>query len=105
MNDYPRERSAATLWRRGTILSLAALFFAASQAQSEGDAETLFELSPFELTADVDVGYRATHTLAGTRMARGNRVQALVESVDLYPALCDLAGCDSKTNGDSFGET
>lgn len=37
-------------------------------AQNESDSNEVFELSPFQVDAESDVGYAATETLAGTRL-------------------------------------
>lgn len=37
-------------------------------AQEAGEDDEVFELSPFEVTGDDDIGYQATSTLAGTRL-------------------------------------
>ncbi|MBC2604462.1 TonB-dependent receptor plug domain-containing protein [Pelagicoccus albus] len=51
-------------------LGVSALLARVSYAQEEDeeDPEEIFELSPFEVTADSEQGYQATTTLAGTRI-------------------------------------
>ncbi|MDQ8201085.1 TonB-dependent receptor plug domain-containing protein [Pelagicoccus enzymogenes] len=53
-----------------TTLALSLLLGACTVGYSqETDDEEVFELSPFEVSpAETDIGYRATNTLAGTRM-------------------------------------
>src|SRR5690606_21985467 len=38
------------------------------EAAADSEEEAVFTLSPFEVAAGEDVGYRATHTLSGSRM-------------------------------------
>ena len=51
------------------MLPMCSLFAAAGlYAQSASSVEEIIELSPFEVTGGTDDGYRATSTLAGTRL-------------------------------------
>ncbi|MBK1877676.1 TonB-dependent receptor plug domain-containing protein [Pelagicoccus mobilis] len=82
--------------RNGLPLSLActvslALPFALYAQEDDGEDDQIFELSPFEVTADQDEGYRATSSLAGTRLRTnlsdiGSSVsvftEALMEDID-----------------------
>ncbi len=54
----------------GLLLLTSALSLASSvgYSQDDGEDEEIFELSPFEVTADDSTGYKATSTLAGTRI-------------------------------------
>ncbi|MBD5782447.1 TonB-dependent receptor plug domain-containing protein [Pelagicoccus sp. NFK12] len=52
-------------------LSFAALFsssFVVGQLPAQDDEEEIFELSPFQVDADNDSGYRATNSISGTRI-------------------------------------
>ncbi len=57
-------------WRRSATLAGLALIVAplAFSQSEEDDEEEIFELSPFSVSADEQSGYRATSTLAGTRI-------------------------------------
>ena len=53
-----------------------------AQESSETEEETVYELSPFEVSADSDIGYLATSTLAGSRLnARLEDVPASISVV------------------------
>ena len=51
-----------------TLLSLGSIFASAGLLAQGSSDEELFELTPFEVTGGTDDGYRATSTLAGTRL-------------------------------------
>ncbi len=63
---YCSPRTLATLG----LLSLApaVIFAQVSDSSSSDDEDEIFELSPFEVTGDEDVGYMATASLAGSRL-------------------------------------
>lgn len=50
----------------GSLISIQLLF--SGYAQTDGEGDTVFTLSPFEVTSDADQGYRAQSTLAGSRL-------------------------------------
>lgn len=54
-------------WFSYASIALTPLIVGYSQT-SESEKEEIFELSPFEVSAENDVGYRATSTLAGSRL-------------------------------------
>jgi iduronate 2-sulfatase len=58
----------------------------------------------YEEAAHIPLIVCAPDAAAGTPLGAGTRTQALVESVDLYPTLCELAGlpAPSGLNGASF---
>ena len=51
-----------------TLLSLGSIFASVGLLAQGSSDEELFELTPFEVTGGTDDGYRATSTLAGTRL-------------------------------------
>lgn len=53
---------------RLTAMLLASFTIAGVLAQEEASEEEIYELSPFNVTVSENEGYRATHTLAGTRI-------------------------------------
>lgn len=57
-------------WHKRTLLSLTcgASLLASPFLAAQDDSEEIFELSPFEVDASQDRGYRATSTLGGTRI-------------------------------------
>ncbi len=56
-------------WLPRALASLSAVVIVGAQAQDDSDdLDEVYELSPFSVTAAEDVGYRATSTLAGSRI-------------------------------------
>lgn len=69
MKNTPNPRSRHTGSAKRAALALAvACAAAASHAQTEESDGEIFTLSPFTVSSDSDQGYRATNTLAGTRL-------------------------------------
>lgn len=71
-----------------------------SMAQTEtppDDEEQIFELSPFEVTGEDDQGYRATSTLAGTRIRTDLKDVGSAISVYTDEFLGDLGATDNGT--------
>jgi len=66
-----------------SLLLLLAPYAAAQQADDEED-DDIFELSPFQVDASEDQGYRATSTLAGTRL--NSRIADLGAAVSVVNA-------------------
>ena len=56
---YPSQR------RVGAAIVGSALLTLSLPAQESGEEEEVFELSPYEVSANDDQGYRATNTLPG----------------------------------------
>ena len=55
-------------WLRNLVTVLTLGIGSGAGAQDVNDEETIFELSPFEVDASQDIGYRAINTLAGSRL-------------------------------------
>ena len=69
--------------------------YAAGQSASSGpDTEDIIELTPFEVSASSDVGYRATSTLAGSRLNTDLKDVAAPISVLTAEFLEDLGATD-----------
>ncbi|MDQ8197643.1 TonB-dependent receptor plug domain-containing protein [Pelagicoccus enzymogenes] len=62
---YDQSRRLTGLFLLTSSLAMAGTF---ANAQDDVEDEEIFELSPFEVTADDSTGYRATASLAGTRI-------------------------------------
>ncbi len=77
----------------GAALLVAPLVF----AQEEDVGEEVFELSPFEVTADKEGGYKAVDTLAGNRLNTELRDIGSAISVVTNQFLDDVGATDSKS--------
>ncbi len=66
-------------------------------AQDSDDEEEIFELSPFTIEASEDTGYRATSTLAGTRIRTELKDVGSAISVVTEQFLEDVAATDSES--------
>lgn len=90
------------------------------QAEEGGEEEALFELDPFVVEGDTDVGYRASHTLGGTRIRTsledvGASIQAITadfledtgatdnRSLLQYTASTEVGGVDGNFGGAGNG--
>jgi iron complex outermembrane recepter protein len=85
-------------------------------AQETADDEQVLELSPFEVSADSEIGYLATETLSGTRLRSnlgdiGASVDVLtkeflsdIAAVDMYDALDFVGNVDTYAVAGGFGE-
>ncbi len=79
-------------------MAAAGLFISLTPVYSQDDdTEEIFELSPFEVSADDNQGYRATSTLAGTRLRTelkdvGSAIQAVTEEF-----MNDIGATDATT--------
>lgn len=84
---------------RGSSFALvAALACGFAYAQdSNNEDEEVFELSPFEVSADDDVGYRANSTLAGSRLNTELKDVAASVSVLTAEFLDDVGATDIET--------
>ncbi|MBC2605025.1 TonB-dependent receptor plug domain-containing protein [Pelagicoccus albus] len=71
--------------------------FAYPQDDAPSDEEEIFELSPFEVTAEEDEGYRATSSLAGTRIRTELKDVGSAISVYTEQFLDDVGATDSGT--------
>lgn len=65
--------------------------------ESDDEEEEVFELSPFEISADEDTGYRATSTLAGTRLRTDLKDIAASISVITEQFLEDTGATDNQS--------
>lgn len=65
--------------------------------ETEADEDEIIELSPFEVTADEDVGYMAANTLAGTRLRTDLRDVGSSVSVYTEEFLDDIGAVDNET--------
>ena len=97
---------------------LASLFVLAAPVWAQDKEEEVFELSPFSVSAEDNVGYRANNTLAGTRLNTqlkdvASAVQVVtkeflddVGAVDLGELLTYTTGTEAAGPGGnaSFGE-
>jgi hypothetical protein len=59
------KKNTKLLW---LLLPCAVIPFQGAFAQDAEDDQDVFDLSPFEVTGDDDIGYQATSTLAGSRL-------------------------------------
>lgn len=66
-------------------------------AQDDSTNDEVFELTPFEVTAEENVGYRATSTLAGTRMRMSLDDVGSSVSVFTEELMNDLGAVDNET--------
>jgi len=85
------------LLRRGFLLGaclLAPSFLPAQLLEDEEEDEEVFELSPFTVESDEDIGYLATSTLAGSRINAQLRDTAASVSVFTQEFLNDLGASD-----------
>ena len=73
------------------LLTASSLLVAQEEAQSE---EQVFELSPFEVSGDSEIGYLATETLSGTRMR--SKLGDVASSIDVLTEefLTDVGASD-----------
>lgn len=69
------------------------------------DDEEVFELSSFTVNAEADSGYRATSTLAGSRLRSDLRDVAASSSIVEKSFLQDISLSDTESLQGSFGET
>jgi len=79
----------------GAFLPLAAAL--AQNTETEGEEDEIFTLTPFEVEAEEDTGYRATNTLAGTRMRMSLDDVGTSVSVFTEQLMEDLAAVDNET--------
>ncbi len=67
-----KKKTISVLYKRLLALAAVSLSNLSAQEDSQGE-EFIHELSPFVVDASSDVGYRATQTLAGSRLKSGLR--------------------------------
>ena len=85
------------LWRTlAFAISVSCVPFVGAQEADDED-EDLFDLSPFEVTADQDVGYMAANTLAGTRLRTDLRDVGSAISVYTEEFLNDIGATDNQS--------
>jgi outer membrane receptor protein involved in Fe transport len=82
---------------RRAILLAAVVALSATFTYAQDDAEPVFELSPFEVDASGDTGYRATNTLAGSRLNTQLKDVAASVTVLTGEFLDDLGADDIET--------
>ncbi|MFP4281701.1 MAG: TonB-dependent receptor plug domain-containing protein [Opitutales bacterium] len=83
---------------RAPVLGLALLpAFLAGQSDVSADDEEIIELNPFEVATDDESGYRATSTLAGTRVRTDLRDIASAVSVVTDQFLQDTGATDQQS--------
>lgn len=91
---YPAFATALSRSRL-SAMSLALSAIAGSHAQEKASEEDVIELSPFQVTASENEGYRATHTLAGTRINTELKDVGSAISVVTKEFLDDIGATDS----------
>lgn len=95
MKDPLAKRRALRLALSLGLVGLAP--FAYSQTDGSDEEEEVFELSPFEVTAETTEGYRATSTLAGTRIRTDLKDVGSAISVYTEQFLEDIGATDNNT--------
>ncbi len=90
-----RSRSIRIAFALG-LLGSASLAFPQADEAGEDDGD-VFELSPFEVSGDSDQGYRATSTLAGTRIRTDLKDVGSAISVYTEQFLDDIGATDTGT--------
>ncbi|MDQ8184187.1 hypothetical protein [Pelagicoccus sp. SDUM812002] len=96
MRITPNNGCGRTAFLSYTALALSSLIASPFlQAQTDEDEE-IFELSPFTVSAESNKGYRATSTLAGTRLRTDMKDVAAPISVFTKELLEDLAASNSQ---------
>ncbi|MBK1875277.1 TonB-dependent receptor plug domain-containing protein [Pelagicoccus mobilis] len=103
------------------VLGLALSSVPLSLAQDDDESDEVFELSPFVITGEENVGYRATSTLAGTRIKTemkdlGSAIQVVTEEfledtgatgaedILLYTTGTEIGGPDGNYSGTNVGD-
>jgi len=84
-------------FRRFAAAGLASLLPLAGAFAQEEEDDDIFTLTPFEVDAEEDTGYRATSTLAGTRMRMSLDDVGSSVSVFTEELMDDLAALDNET--------
>lgn len=95
MKDPLAKRRALRLALSLGLVGLAP--FAYSQTDGSDEEEQVFELSPFEVTSEGNEGYRATSTLAGTRIRTDLKDVGSAISVYTDQFLKDIGATDGGT--------
>ncbi len=94
MKHDPHPKRRAALYG---VLALLALPVALHAQLDEDDEEEIIELSPFEVTSEEDLGYYASHTLAGTRLRTPLRDVGSAISVVTEDFMQDTAAVDNES--------
>ncbi|WP_309019073.1 TonB-dependent receptor plug domain-containing protein [Pelagicoccus sp. SDUM812003] len=95
--DPKRSPGRSALYTALTLGVLGWAPLALSQVDSDESEDEIFELSPFEVTGDQDQGYRATSTLAGTRIRTDLKDVGTAISVYTEQFLDDIGATDNNS--------
>lgn len=93
-------RTRTQFWPRGSsaaAIAVALCFSSGVSAQDTDEEEEVFELSPFTVDGSDDVGYRATSTLAGSRLRTDLKDVGAAVTVITKEFLDDLGATDNES--------